>query len=554
MNATLAPLLPWLADSLWKTTLLLAVGLGVTGFMSRRASAASAHFAALCVCAGVPLVMILSALKLPLPQWQPPAPAVFDLSSPALSYELPASVPEALATPLPQAAPSQPWPLLLVSAWALGLALVLGHQGIQAARLGKLQTPVAGPQLETELHSLLPIPPALTLLRHAQIATPMTWGWRRPCLALPPASLHWERDRLRSALAHEVAHIQRHDWLTFQLARLCLAPLWFHPLAWWLQRQLLVLQEAAADDAAVRLLGGNGVQYARHLTDIAALRLPSRLALALPMARRSTVGMRVRRLINPGRLGSPASLHFRCLTAALMLGALLPLGLMISCHSPSRQISLHATFADPPPSSPKGSGPAVLSTHEPRTPDEDLITIEVKILEVPPADLKLLDIPLSSPTGDPATASAIIDVQTESRLLRKLLASPATHVTSYPRSFSPDYRDVNYRSLVHIPFKDDDGKVKHVSAGLDLSMLPKKLSPDRIRLAVHLTCSNQIGQQIVKGDPRPIIESHVFNQSATFDPGESLIVKIPPSSTDPKHKTEVYFIKASRYSKATKTD
>src|SRR5205823_6244086 len=62
----------------------------------------------------------------------------------------------------------------------------------------------------------------------APIVVPLTWGWLRPTLLLPTPFLTWPEERLRMILLHELAHIQRADWLFQILAQLTCAVYWFH--------------------------------------------------------------------------------------------------------------------------------------------------------------------------------------------------------------------------------------------------------------------------------------------------------------------------------------
>ena len=60
-------------------------------------------------------------------------------------------------------------------------------------------------------------------------------------------------------LAHELAHIQRRDYVTGFVARLAVAFHFYHPLIWWLAGRLLLQQELAADAVGARLAGGRGM-------------------------------------------------------------------------------------------------------------------------------------------------------------------------------------------------------------------------------------------------------------------------------------------------------
>lgn len=113
-------------------------------------------------------------------------------------------------------------------------------------------------------------------VRTADVAGPLTWGVLRPVVLLPRAP-GWTAGERAMVLAHERAHIARHDWLVHVLARAVCALLWFHPLAWLAWRRLAHAAEDAADDAVLR----GGVRpsaYARLL--VGATRTTPSVALA----------------------------------------------------------------------------------------------------------------------------------------------------------------------------------------------------------------------------------------------------------------------------------
>jgi len=88
------------------------------------------------------------------------------------------------------------------------------------------------------------------------ISVPMTIGWLTPKILLPIAWREWDPSKLRAVLAHEEAHVRRADWVIGIVARLNCCLLWFHPLAWWLRRELAVQAEYACDDSALASLPG----------------------------------------------------------------------------------------------------------------------------------------------------------------------------------------------------------------------------------------------------------------------------------------------------------
>jgi beta-lactamase regulating signal transducer with metallopeptidase domain len=103
----------------------------------------------------------------------------------------------------------------------------------------------------------------------ACVRVPMTTGFVRPRILLPVESEHWSAEKMRSVLAHELAHVRRGDclWQIVSAVNGCL--FWFHPIAWVLERRLSLAAERACDESAIRIVGDNRT-YARHLVDIAA--------------------------------------------------------------------------------------------------------------------------------------------------------------------------------------------------------------------------------------------------------------------------------------------
>jgi len=99
-------------------------------------------------------------------------------------------------------------------------------------------------------------------------ATPVTVGWLRPMMILPPGWQAWSERQLEAVTIHEREHARRHDPLVQWLALLNRAVFWFHPLAWWLERRLASLAEDACD-AAVLSRGHQPVDYCEYLLSLA---------------------------------------------------------------------------------------------------------------------------------------------------------------------------------------------------------------------------------------------------------------------------------------------
>jgi D-alanyl-D-alanine endopeptidase (penicillin-binding protein 7) len=133
-----------------------------------------------------------------------------------------------------------------------------------------------------------------------RISSPVTVGWLRPVILVPVALLsNMPCDFLEALLAHELAHIKRYDYLVNLLQSILEILLFYHPVVWWLSRQIRVEREKIADDMAAQVLAepkklAFALDYLSR-TDVSA---PEFGEMA-PMARGGEVVHRIRRLIHP---------------------------------------------------------------------------------------------------------------------------------------------------------------------------------------------------------------------------------------------------------------
>jgi beta-lactamase regulating signal transducer with metallopeptidase domain len=135
------------------------------------------------------------------------------------------------------------------------------------------------------------------LLESACIEVPMVVGWLRPAILVPVAALSGlSAAELDSILAHELAHIRRHDYLVNLLQCVVEALLFYHPATWWISRVIRREREHCCDDVAVAVCRDRLV-YARALAAMEGLRAPA-LALS-PAANGGILFARIRRILNP---------------------------------------------------------------------------------------------------------------------------------------------------------------------------------------------------------------------------------------------------------------
>ena len=210
----------------------------------------------------------------------------------------------------------QPWILPIWSLGVLLLSLRLVAGGLEVRALRRSIT-AADDVLRDRLAGLAA---RMGLRRAVQIATsaradgPSVIGWLRPLILLPPATwIGLTPAQLDAVLAHEIAHIRRHDYLVNIVQMVAETLLFYHPAVWWVSQRLRIERELCCDDEAVRV-SGDAAAYAKALVTMAKLQVPA-------MAMGSTGGSltdRVRRLLGAGRPESNRSAALGVLALAVM--------------------------------------------------------------------------------------------------------------------------------------------------------------------------------------------------------------------------------------------
>jgi beta-lactamase regulating signal transducer with metallopeptidase domain len=312
------PTFDWLLPLTLRSTAVLGVALGLVTLL-RRLPAVARHSVLTLTAASL---LLLPALPGMLPRWELrlPAPVALASRSPVV-----ASFPEAVApaarggglarvaeawapTPPPRAesvaisfgeAASGAW-LLGALASLVGLFRALRRE----TRLVSEGRPLVGPWSETlaEVGRSLGLSRPVRLLTCTGVETPVTGGFRRPVVLLPPEAASWSEEKRRVVLQHELVHVLRGDALRRLAWRVVVALYWFHPLARVAGRKASLVGEHACDERVLDL-GTRPSAYARHLLDIAESlgAEPQWLANALPMVDRTQLERRLFMILDPHR-------------------------------------------------------------------------------------------------------------------------------------------------------------------------------------------------------------------------------------------------------------
>jgi beta-lactamase regulating signal transducer with metallopeptidase domain len=220
--------------------------------------------------------------------------------------------------------PALPWlsVLWLLGVVALSLRLLLRWWALRRVGRALRPAPPQWQEVAAVLSVRLRMSRPVRLMVSATAGVPMVLGWLRPVIVLPATALTGlTSDQLTALLAHELAHLRRHDQWVNVLQTMIELLLFYHPAVWWLSRALRAEREHCCDDIAVAL-SGDAPSYIRALAWVEEHRdAPLRPALA---ASGSPLLRRIRRLAG---LPAPAELRHAWLAAALSLAmaAALPL-------------------------------------------------------------------------------------------------------------------------------------------------------------------------------------------------------------------------------------
>lgn len=151
---------------------------------------------------------------------------------------------------------------IIVALWSvvaglLALRMALGVTWI--SRIARARSTAGAPDWQLRLDRLAA---AFGMSRKIQLRivdsfdTPVAAGWWRPVVLVPAALIaRIPTDLLEALLAHELAHIRRHDYLVNMIQSAIESLLFYHPVVWWLSRQIRIEREQIADALAATALG-----------------------------------------------------------------------------------------------------------------------------------------------------------------------------------------------------------------------------------------------------------------------------------------------------------
>ncbi len=180
------------------------------------------------------------------------------------------------------------------------------------------------PATVAELCRQLGIRRTVAIVESTVAQVPMVIGWLQPVILVPAGLMTGlTQHQLRAIIAHELAHVRRHDYLVNLVQAVLETILFYHPAVWWLSNRLRVEREYCCDDVAVNV-GGDAMRYARTLSLLETIRSETpQPALA---STGGTLMTRIQRLLGV-KTGTPAR------TGGWMTPAVITIAVVTTCSA-----------------------------------------------------------------------------------------------------------------------------------------------------------------------------------------------------------------------------
>jgi TonB family protein len=220
------------------------------------------------------------------------------------------------------------WPASTIAAlvWIVGGVPLLSVRTQRRRRLLRLVGEASAVDDQTDVRS------------HARVSVPMLAGVLRPTILLPMSAADWPVDAREAVLAHERAHLQRHDHVTALVSEVATIVYWLNPLAWIAAVALEREREAACDEAVLRA-GIKPSVYAAALLRVAQTLPARRTAASVPSIAGGGLDARIRTVLHRAPNSGRAPLSWRTTIALIGVCALLVGSVRLVARTPHPTMS-----------------------------------------------------------------------------------------------------------------------------------------------------------------------------------------------------------------------
>jgi bla regulator protein BlaR1 len=253
-NFHIAPLLGEAIDHLWQSTLFAGLAIAIVFTLLRHNKAQTRH--AVWLAASVKFLLPFAVI-MELGRQLGSRLALMRMAAPATQAKVYYALDEWGRRSAPQLEPSALVPKIaapgdyllptLLAIWAGG-AILIAVKWFLAWR--RVRTALRG---ATPLRTFDGIAVLSSTTLRACGLEPGVFGLRRAVILVPEGIMErLSPEEFEAILAHECCHARRRDNLASALHMTVEAAFWFHPLVWWLGRQLMRERERACDEEVLR--------------------------------------------------------------------------------------------------------------------------------------------------------------------------------------------------------------------------------------------------------------------------------------------------------------
>ncbi|RXQ89528.1 hypothetical protein EO244_14270 [Ancylomarina salipaludis] len=194
---------------------------------------------------------------------------------------------------------------ILLRTWLIGVALLslkMVMNYITALRLRKhkaFQLNEKHMLLASGLVERFNIKKKVIFRESASIDSPSLIGYFKPVILLPIILISGIPDnQLEIIIAHELAHIRRHDYLVQFIQGIIEILFFYHPMVWWLSSVVNTEREHICDDLAVKVCG-ESLTLIKALNNMESIRKKKPELVLSFSGKKANLLNRVRRIVNP---------------------------------------------------------------------------------------------------------------------------------------------------------------------------------------------------------------------------------------------------------------
>lgn len=228
---------------------------------------------------------------------------------------------------------------MLVNLWFIGMLFFVIRMAGNLSELRQLADknhkalPLSIQETTLRLANSLGVKQKVKLMGSDHVQAPMAFGILKPVILLPFSLVFQMNPRqLEAILAHELAHIKRHDFAVNLLQSTLEILFFYHPAFWWINHQVRNYREHATDDRAI------AIGIAPHDLAHALATVVNHTRLNAPELSMAAHGPsfptleRIQRILGYNKTISGT--HSGLISTTMILTALLSLSLLLSANIP----------------------------------------------------------------------------------------------------------------------------------------------------------------------------------------------------------------------------